>query len=155
MAPTIFLYFKTSIASGSDGVLVSLQASALPSPSSPNATTTSGFDPVLCVGTDGKLRGLWYQGSSSSLITSESAVTDGLWHHVVLSTGGTTQTMTIDGVSKGTASGTVSVSNLPNLAVGGGYICCHWPDETHSSSSGTTATFTYFAGDVADVTNSQ
>lgn len=150
--PTISLWFKTSIASGSDGVLASLQSGALPSPSNPDTTTPSGYDPALYVGTDGKLRGEWYQGSSSSPITSTNPVTDGLWHHVVLSTSGTTQTMTLDGVPQGTLSGTLAVSSLTNMAFGGGFISAHWPAQTHPNDTGV---FTYFAGDLADITYSQ
>ncbi len=149
--PTISLWFNTSLLPGQDGVLASVQASA---PSS-GASTTGALDPVLYVGTDGKLRGLWYQGASASLITSTHAVTDGGWHHVVLSTSGTTQTMTVDGVVQGTATGTVNVTTMPNFELGVGYIGGHWPAETHASSTSGIGFLSYFAGDIADVTYSQ
>ena len=149
--PTISLWFNTTMSPGTDGVLASLQTSA---PSS-GATTTDSFNPALYVGTDGKLRGLWYQGSPADVITSTSPVTDGQWHHVVLSTSGTTQTMTLDGVVQGTATGTVSVTTRPNFALGVGYIGGTWPAQTHASPTGTTGTLAYFAGEIADVTYAQ
>jgi hypothetical protein len=145
--PALSLWFRT----GSGGVLASLQSSALSSA----ATTTGSYDPVMYVGTDGKLRALWYQGASGSLVTSKSLVNDDQWHHAVLSTSGTTQTLTIDGVTQGTATGTVSVSSMPDFDIGAGYIGGHWPDEPHSSSTSGTGFRTYFAGAIADVTYSQ
>jgi hypothetical protein len=149
--PTISLWFRTSMPLGSDGIMVSLQADALSS----GSTTTGGLDPVLYVGTDGKLHALFYQGSTGDLITSTGVVNDGAWHHAVLSSSGSTQTLTLDGVMQGTASGTISVTSLPNFDFGAGYIGGHWPDETHNSNSSSTGFLTYFSGELADITFSQ
>jgi hypothetical protein len=145
--PTISVWFRTSAPTGSDGVLVSLQADTL----STGPTTTGGYDPVMYVGTDGKLHALWYQGAAP-VITSSGLVDDGAWHHAVLSGNGTTQTLTLDGVVQGTASGTISLSSLPSLDFGAGFIGGPWIDETNSGKTGAIA---YFDGEIADITFTQ
>lgn len=89
---SVELWFKTSATNG--GALI---ASGSP------WTNLSSEDsvPVLYVGTDGKLRGRASDGQMN-MITSSGAVNDGNWHHVVLSTSGSGQTLYLDGSAIGT-----------------------------------------------------
>jgi RHS repeat-associated protein len=57
-----------------------------------------GGMPVLYVGSDGKLRGQFWHGSAAPM-ASASAVNDNQWHHVVLSSMGTRQSLYLDGVA--------------------------------------------------------
>lgn len=59
--------------------------------------TLRGGVPVLYVGSDGKLHGQFWQGSAVPMISS-SLVNDDQWHHVVLSSMGTRQSLYLDGV---------------------------------------------------------
>lgn len=103
----IELWFKTS-ASGSGGQpLISYQEKAIGQP------ITGGL-PVLYVGGDGKLRGQFWHGSVAPM-SSAAAVNDGQWHHVVMSSMGTRQSLYLDGVAIGTI--TQSVVNHERFAV--------------------------------------
>jgi len=141
--PTISVWFKTSTA---DGVLAALQAS-LPSSGS---TTPGGYDPVLYVGNDGKLRGEWYTGSIAPL-SSATLVDDGNWHHAVLTGNATTQALYLDGRLQGSASGTIGLASVPNLDFGAGYIGGPWPAEPHLNQSGNTGYLDYFTGQIAGI----
>ena len=99
--PSISIWFNTSTA---NGVLVSLQGQAV----SLGNTIASGYDPVLYVGTDGKMYAEWWPDSGA--IASTAAVDDGLWHQARITAGGGSESFYIDGVLQGTATGT------PNLA---------------------------------------
>ena len=140
---TISIWFKTT---ATNGVLVSVQSQALSS----GSTIASGYNPVLYVGTDGLLQANWWP---SGQLASKAAVDDGLWHHVVLTDSGGTETLTLDGVVQGTASGTVSFTyaSPTNFDLGAGYIGGSWPDESHHEQSGNTGYLTYFNGELADV----
>ncbi|MFI5714075.1 LamG-like jellyroll fold domain-containing protein, partial [Kribbella sp. NPDC051620] len=65
-----------------------------------------GGMPVLYVGSDGKLRGQFWHGSAAPM-SSSSAVNDNQWHHVVLSSMGSRQSLYLDGVAIGTITGSV------------------------------------------------
>ncbi|WP_165956683.1 putative adhesin [Kribbella antibiotica] len=60
--------------------------------------------PILYVGTDGLLRGQFWGGAAAP-ITTAGPVDEGRWHHVVLSAAGSTQTLYLDGLVAGTATG--------------------------------------------------
>jgi hypothetical protein len=145
---SLSIWFNTSIPLGSDEVLASMQADPLSS----GSTTTGGYDPVLYVGTDGKLHAEFWNGKVTDGVTSVGQVNDGLWHHAVLTASGTSQSLTIDGVHQGTAIGELSVTGSPNLDFGAGYIGGGWPDETHASGSSNTGYLSYFDGELADIT---
>jgi hypothetical protein len=140
----ISIWFKTTTP---DGVLVSVQASALSS----GSTTPGDYDPVLYVGSDGLLQAEWW---SAGQLTSKTVVDDGLWHNAVLFASGDTETLTLDGVLQGTATGTASFSyaSSTHLDFGAGYIGGVWPDESHYKEDGNTGYLTYFQGDLADAT---
>jgi RHS repeat-associated protein len=87
------LWFKIS-AIQTGGPLIGYQDQAL------SGTPTIG-QPLVYVGTDGKLRGQYATGSAAP-ITSAVTVNDNAWHHVVLSGMGSTQTLYLDGAAIGT-----------------------------------------------------
>jgi hypothetical protein len=147
--PTLSLWFNTT---SPNGVLASIQAQAVSS----GPTTSSGFDPILYVGTDGKLNAEFWNGSAKNPITSSSTVDNGAWHHVVLAatTSGstTTQTLYLDGKLIASATGTISFGFTPtNLTFGTGYIGGGWPDEANQGNNNNGALL-YFKGNIAGIT---
>ncbi|MFF3911464.1 LamG-like jellyroll fold domain-containing protein [Streptomyces sp. NPDC001848] len=145
---SVSLWFKTSTASA--GVLFSYSDM----PIEPSATQ-GNFTPALYVGSDGKLNGLFWYGSTTTPITTSASVADGKWHHVVLAGSWTAQTMWLDGKQAGTAGGYGSfgfTGNMPWLFthpyLGTGYLGSTWPDEPHQNSS--TIYATYFNGSIGD-----
>jgi hypothetical protein len=140
---SISLWFNTT---ATDGVLVSYDGSR---PTA--ATISSGYDPVLYVGTDGKLQADWFPVAQ---LSSTAPVDDGLWHHVVLTDNGSSETLILDGVIQGTASGGASFTwATPGyLDFGAGYLGGIWADEPHYTQSGNTGYLTDFSGEMAGVT---
>lgn len=107
---------------------------------------TTGGMPVLYVGADGKLRGQFWHGSAAPM-TSAGLVNDNQWHHVVLSSMGTRQSLYLDGVAIGTI--TQSVVNHEQFAVNqiGAAVAAApgaWP-------SYGTAAVKYFTGQIDEV----
>jgi Concanavalin A-like lectin/glucanases superfamily len=145
--PSISVWFATTTA---DGVLVSVQDQAL----SAGSTIPGEYDPVMYVGTDGKLRAEWWTGTVAP-ITSTAAVDDGLWHHAVLTASAGTESLYIDGKLQAALSGTAGLGNLPDLDFGAGYLGGSWPTEPHHEQSGSTGYLDYFNGTIADITLTQ
>lgn len=144
-SPTLSLWFQTAT---NGGVLASMQSQPLSS----GQNLSSGYDPILYIGTDGKLYAEWWDGTTGP-IASLAPVDDGLWHHVRLSGSGTTQTLTVDGVVQGTITGhSINLTGLPNLDFGAGYIGGGWPNEIYGGQTGTRD---YVNGEIADITFSQ
>jgi RHS repeat-associated protein len=115
------LWFKQSI-TGSGGPLLGYQDKAL------GSASTVGV-PILYVGTDGKLRGQFAFGAISP-ITSGITVNDGKWHHVVLSSMATTETLYLDSVKVGELTGkTIDHSLLTFNQIGAAYASTpgSWP----------------------------
>ncbi|UXY20240.1 LamG domain-containing protein [Streptomyces cynarae] len=143
-AESVGLWFKTSTAGG---VLLGTSRDPLSS-----GTTPGNYTPVLYVGSSGKLYGeFWFSGGAGKPLASSAAVTDGKWHHVVLSSSATSQSLYLDDTLVGTQTGTAAMSNQPYLSVGAGYIGGSWPDEAHASTTSNTGYVTYFNGSVAEV----
>lgn len=67
--------------------------------------------PILYVGKDGRLRGEFWYGHVLP-ITSTTTINDGQWHHIALSSTGTSQTLYLDGVLVDTKTGTVNNNAL-------------------------------------------
>ncbi|MEV4260224.1 RHS repeat-associated core domain-containing protein [Kribbella sp. NPDC049584] len=86
------MWFKTS--GGTSQPLLGYQKERL-------GSTTTGGMPVLYVGADGKLRGQFWHGSAAPM-SSSALVNDNQWHHVVLSSMGTRQSLYLDGAAIGT-----------------------------------------------------
>ncbi|WP_390624346.1 LamG domain-containing protein [Fodinicola feengrottensis] len=76
-AASVSLWFKTSTPLG---VLFSYSDKT-----ADNQATKGGFVPALYVGASGKLYGLLWKSATNAPITTTGTVTDGNWHHVVLS----------------------------------------------------------------------
>jgi len=131
---TFTLWFKTS----SSGVLLSKNQNA-------SGGATGAHNPLLYVGTDGRLRAQVYGGPIAPITTS-AVVNDNQWHHVIVAVAATSQTFWVDGVKVGTKTGTsVDDSWAPAYAyIGTGATnnCC-WP--------ATTGTWMPFTGSVDEV----
>lgn len=107
------------------GVLLAFQ-------NAPVGQTPTSALPVLNVDGAGKLRGRFYLagGASAAPITSPQAVTDGEWHHVVLSAATTTQSLYLDGVKLGSIDAAVADQTRTYAYLGGGYANGGWMDLT-------------------------
>ncbi|MEH0549994.1 LamG-like jellyroll fold domain-containing protein [Streptomyces sp. B21-101] len=114
------MWFRTTSASG---VLLSFQNADI------GQTPTSAL-PVLNIDGAGKLRGRFYLtgGVSATPVTSPSAVTDGEWHHVVLTAAATSQSLYLDGVKLGSISGAVADQTRTHAFLGAGYANGGWMD---------------------------
>ncbi len=146
--PKISIWFKTTSTTG--GVLVSTQKNPLSS----GAALPSQYDPVLYVGTDGKLYGEWWNGSAAPAV-STTPVDDGTWHHAVLTAGTNSQTLTLDGVTQQTINGATTFQFSPaNLAFGAGYIGGNWPAEPNYQKTGSSDYRYYLNGEIAAITYS-
>nr|WP_308050354.1 LamG-like jellyroll fold domain-containing protein [Streptomyces sp. TRM72054] len=100
----------------------------------PIGQTPTSWRPVLNIDGSGKLRGEFFRsGSTATPIVSAQTVTDGAWHHVVLSGSGTTQTLYLDGVKVGSLVGAIVDQARPYAYIGGGYTSAGW----NGLSSGT------------------
>jgi RHS repeat-associated protein len=112
------MWFRTTTA---PGVLMSFQ-------NAPLGETPTSWRPLLNIDGDGKLRGLFYPtgATGATPIVSSQTVTDGEWHHVVLSGAGTTQTLYLDGVQVGSLTGALSEQSRQYAYIGGGYSSSGW-----------------------------
>ncbi|MEU6773346.1 LamG-like jellyroll fold domain-containing protein [Streptomyces sp. NPDC046759] len=143
-AQSVSMWFKTSTA---NGVLFGASRDPLS-----NGTTSGGYTPVLYVGSSGKLYGEFYfSGGSTKPLGSSATVTDGKWHHVVMSTSATSQSLYLDDSLVGTQTGTAAMTNQPYTYVGAGFDGGNWPDEAHHSTTDNTGYATYFKGSITEV----
>ncbi|MEU2286011.1 LamG-like jellyroll fold domain-containing protein [Streptomyces sp. NPDC013178] len=143
-AESTSMWFKTTTA---NGVLLGASKDPLSA-----GTTATSYTPVLYVGSSGKLHGEFYfSGGSTKPLVSTATVTDGKWHHVVLSTSATSQSLYLDGTLIGTQTGTAAMSGQTYTYVGAGFDGGNWPDEAHTSSTSNTGYATYFKGSIAEV----
>lgn len=135
------LWFKA--ASGDGGVLFSYDADAL---SNANGDKDNR-DPALYIGANGELYGEFWNGSVAPIHTS-TAVTDGKWHHVVLTASNSSQSLYLDGVQVGSAlAGQITQLNMSVDTIGAGFWTS-WPEDTQG---GTATAIGYFNGDIAQV----
>jgi large repetitive protein len=133
---SVGLWFNTTQAGGT---LFSYQSAP------PGTATSTNFTPALYIGTDGKLRGQFWDGTISPM-TSASAVNDGKWHFAELVGARTNQTLYLDGAQAATRSGSpISTSGMPFTTVGAGELAGTWPAVPTSNPLG------YFAGRIQDV----
>jgi large repetitive protein len=142
---TISLWFKTSTP---NGVLFSYQADPIG-----NGTTAGNYVPALYVGGSGKLYGKFWTQPPSAPVVTDNPVTDGKWHHVVLTGGGNIQTMYLDGAPVRSGSGTIALYNANganNAYLGAGFIGGTWPDQPHQSGTDNTGYAEYFTGQIAE-----
>ena len=133
---SIGVWFNTT----GSGILFSYQDGTVAS------GTASSFTPTMYVGTDGYLRGEFWNGSPAP-IKSSAKVNDGNWHEAVLTGAGTTQTLYLDGVKVGSVPGTIAFSASQKYDyLGTGYIGNNWPAEPNQGSS---PKLMYFSGSLA------
>lgn len=134
----IELWFKSPITS-TGGPLIGYQDKDL------SATSTSGV-PLLYVGNDGKLYGQ-FGGPTIAPLVSSVSITNGQWHHVVLSAMGGTQTLWLDGVKTAEKTGTtIEASLLTFNQIGAAYATSpsSWPGWGSASKR-------YYAGTIDEV----
>ena len=118
---TVEGWFKTSVS----GVVLGHSNSS-------SSDTPINFTPILYVGTDGKLRGQFWNGQANP-ITSTGTVNNGQWHHVALSGDGSSQTLYLDGQAIGTRNGTIDHRDQFYARLGSGYTSSTWPASTTST----------------------
>ncbi|WP_418961287.1 LamG-like jellyroll fold domain-containing protein [Streptomyces tritici] len=109
---SVEMWFKTT----KPGVLASLQnAQAGQQP--------SRFSPYLNVDGAGKLRGQFFttEHIGTKPIVSTQTVTDNAWHHVVLTSSATTQSLYLDGAHVGSLTGTVQARDDQYAYIGSGW----------------------------------
>jgi hypothetical protein len=146
--PKISIWFKTTSTTG--GVLVSMQKTALSS----GPALPAQYDPVLYVGSNGKLYGEWWNGSAAPAV-SATPVDDGIWHHAVLTAYTSSQTLYLDGAAQGTLTGATSFQFAPaNLTFGAGYIGGNWPAEPNYQKTTSSDYRYYLNGEIAATTYS-
>ncbi|MEU7075200.1 LamG-like jellyroll fold domain-containing protein [Streptomyces narbonensis] len=115
---SVELWFKTDTP---NGVLVGFQDDPL------GTTHPNVYNPVLAVDSAGKLRGAFEKADGGlSPMTSTATVTDNAWHHAVLTSTGTGQTLYLDGQAVGTLAGPVSHSVKTYTYLGGGFTDHTW-----------------------------
>ncbi|MEU4266808.1 LamG-like jellyroll fold domain-containing protein [Streptomyces sp. NPDC026092] len=115
---SVELWFKTDTP---NGVLVGFQDDPL-GPTHPNV-----YNPVLFVDSAGKLRGAFEKRDGGLVpMSSPGTVTDNAWHHAVLTSTGTGQTLYLDGQAVGTLAGPVSHSVKTFTYLGGGFTDHTW-----------------------------
>ncbi|MEU3660967.1 LamG-like jellyroll fold domain-containing protein [Streptomyces sp. NPDC032940] len=127
------LWFKTSDPSA---VLMSFQ-------DAPIGQTPTSWHPVLNIDGNGKLRGEFFVAGGATPIVSAQSVTDGKWHHAVLTAAGTTQYLYLDGVKVGSGTGTLVDQSAPYAYIGGGYGSPGWMDQPRDTY--------YFSGTLDEV----
>ncbi|QLQ35328.1 LamG-like jellyroll fold domain-containing protein [Micromonospora robiginosa] len=135
---SVALWFKTPAGYTGGGVLFGSQVNDVDGA----ASQTGGYSPNLYVGTDGKLRGKFWNGANTP-ITSTALVNDGKWHHAVLSAKSTSQTLYLDGVPVSTMAGNLASYGALKAYVGAGQAAT-WP-------AAPTNTRGYYKGDIAEV----
>ncbi|MEU6278871.1 DNRLRE domain-containing protein [Streptomyces sp. NPDC047028] len=117
---TAELWFRTT----GSGVLLSYQDHTL------EENTPVKLTPALYVGTDGKLRGEFWNGTAAP-ITTATTVNDGTWHQAALTAAGNTQTLYLDGKKAGSLSGDITQYDQRFVYLGAGYWN-NWPATTGS-----------------------
>ncbi|MGE5285613.1 MAG: DUF6531 domain-containing protein [Micromonosporaceae bacterium] len=136
---SVGVWFKTT----ASGVLFSYQNQSVAN------GTASDFTPALYVGTDGYLRGEFWNGSASPM-KSAVKVNDGNWHYALLTTvGGTsvTQKLYLDNNAPLSMSGPTTMPGDQDYDYAGtGYIGNSWPAEPNQGNS---SKLMYFTGSMA------
>ncbi|MFJ2631624.1 LamG-like jellyroll fold domain-containing protein [Streptomyces sp. NPDC087422] len=130
------LWFSTT---HGGAILLNTQSAAI-------GSTVSSTTPQLWIGSDGKLYGGFYTTSGSVQMGTTGTVTDGKWHHVLLSAGATSQTLYLDGAQAATKTATAALSNSARTTayIGAGTTGSGWTGLTNG-------TVAYFNGTLADV----
>lgn len=110
---SVACWFKSS----STGVIVGVQSTEYP-------TNPSSWNPVLWIGTDGKLRGQIWMGNNNLAVASPGVVNNGVWHHVALVALGNNQIVYLDGTAIGSVAANLGWSGKNQFGVG---YTASWP----------------------------
>lgn len=116
---TIELWFKTTSTAG--GVLFGYSRDPI------TGTTSGHYIPALYVGTDGKLHGEIGAVSAANAMHSPGTVTDGAWHHAVITASGDSQSLYLDGTLAGTLAGHVIQLDMVHDTIGAGWWASGYP----------------------------
>jgi RHS repeat-associated protein len=142
---SVSLWFKTT---GTQEVLLSSSAD-----SPANGDSTNAFTPNLYVGQDGLLNGEFFYDDAP--MESSTAVNDGKWHNVVMTSDADDQYLYLDGIQIASVTGQAisggSGSGQDQVAVGTGFLGYVWADQSHYSTTDPTGFPSFFTGDIADV----
>jgi RHS repeat-associated protein len=130
---SVEMWFRVPAGNTAGGVLYAEQ-------SSPLGQSPSSWAPALYVGSDAKLHG-WFWGSGSQVV-SASAVNDGKWHMVALTSSGASQAVYLDGTLIG-VSAAPQAFPVNDVYVGAGHVST-WPAAPANSDG-------YFTGSISDV----
>lgn len=133
-SPTVELWFKTNSA----GVLIGQEDA-----------TDSSYAPIMYIGTDGRLRGSFWNTAGSVPIATAGTVTNGQWHHALLSTSqagsgrAAFQSLYLDGALVGSKADPPAYDFMTRVYLGAG-ITTGWPAGTTGPVS-----WTGFTGQLA------
>nr|WP_311137481.1 DNRLRE domain-containing protein [Streptomyces sp. I6] len=132
---SVEMWFKTT----QPGVLATLQNAAA-------GERPTRYSPYLSVDGTGRLRGQFFttEHAGAKPIVSTQAVNDNAWHHAVLTSAATTQTLYLDGVKVGSLTGTVQARDGQYAYIGSG-----WGNEGWMGVPGATYPFQGSIDDVA------
>ena len=137
---SVGLWFKVPKGSTAGGVLYDYETNPLNQPGMP----TGQWVPALYVGTDGKLRGEFWNGGATP-ITSSGTVNDGNWHYAVLAGQFERRSRcTSTGALVASSSTALVTSAAGAIYVGAGESSGSWPAHP-------TNTLGYFTGSIAEV----
>lgn len=134
------LSFETWFKTTQNGVVLSAAGAV---------TSNVPRQPVIYVGTDGKLRAQFLErpetGGPSPIIpiTSSGAVNNGAWHHVVLTVNETSETLYLDGAPVGSGSGVGKLDPWPAYTSVGNAVMGSWAGSWPSAPTSSTATFPF------------
>ncbi|MEV5943426.1 LamG-like jellyroll fold domain-containing protein [Streptomyces sp. NPDC051994] len=135
---SVELWFKTT----GPGVLYGYQDFPLGG----THTNASDWNPALFVGSDNKLHGDFWSGSSTSA-TSTQTVTDGQWHYATLTATNTSQQLYLDGQPTGSPiAGTIHYNGEGYVYLGAGNVngWANAPSDTNGHLSGSLSDFAYY-----------
>jgi RHS repeat-associated protein len=89
--------------------------------------------------------------STHAPIVSTNPVTDGQWHHAVLTAAGSTQSLYLDGQFVGSKSAVVQDFGTKSQYIGTGFLGGGWPAQPNYTTWSNTGVPRYFAGSISDV----
>ncbi|OJF09813.1 LamG-like jellyroll fold domain-containing protein [Couchioplanes caeruleus] len=118
---SVEMWFKMPSGNTKGGVLFGYQSSAIDEPAG------SEWIPALYVGTDGKLRGQFWDSTGVNPMVTPAAVNDGKWHHVALTATTNAQAIYLDGAVAAVKSATLGVTGANRAYLGAGRWAGGWP----------------------------